>query len=372
MSIRQACGEANIHHKQFLNWRSELQSMSSWNNSKAKSLCVGRASCLADVQDELLRYIFEQREQGIGVSTTMVIIKATSISRDFKSKSPTAQYHSARRFVKSHGFVHRMATHESQRNPLELVEETSDFLNYIRPKLKQPCRDMDYIMNMDQTPIPFTYNSKRTLELVGVKTVHVIRSTNDTKRATCAMTVTASGKILKPFLVFKGKPGARIEQREFPSFSKECFYACQDNAWMDEGVMLLWIEKVLKPHVFGAPENIVPILFLDSYRCHMMASVVEKIQDLGVEVEHIPGGCTGLCQPVDVGVNKPLKDRLRRSWLAWMTQDAQQNGTVRPPTRGDISTWLVDSVGNLSHKIVKNSWRHTNYSWFDDEDDGEV
>ena len=40
----------------------------------------------------------------------------------------------------------------------------------------------------------------------------------------------------------------------------------------------------------------------------MMALVVEAVQELGVEVEHIPGGCTGLCQPVDVGVNKPFKN----------------------------------------------------------------
>ena len=36
-----------------------------------------------------------------------------------------------------------------------------------------------------------------------------------------------------------------------------------------------------------------------------MASVVNEIQELGVEVEHIPGGCMYLCQPVDIGINKP-------------------------------------------------------------------
>ena len=80
---------------------------------------------------------------------------------------------------------------------------------------------------------------------------------------------------------------------------------------MDETVMLAWVDQVLRPYVETAPEDIVPILILDSYRCHMMASVVQKIQqELGVEVKHIPGGCTFLCQPVDVGFNKPFKDRL--------------------------------------------------------------
>ena len=51
---------------------------------------------------------------------------------------------------------------------------------------------------------------------------------------------------------------------------------------------------MLKPYVLEAPDHIVPILFLDSYRCHsMMASVVGKIQELGVKVEHIPDSWGG-------------------------------------------------------------------------------
>ena len=46
----------------------------------------------------------------------------------------------------------------------------------------------------------------------------------------------------------------------------------------------------------------------------MMAGVVTRIKNLGVKVVHIPGGCTSLCQPVDIGVNSKLfKNRLRSS-----------------------------------------------------------
>ena len=91
-------------------------------------------------------------------------------------------------------------------------------------------------------------------------------------------------------------------------------YACQDNAWMDERVMLQWVEQILKPNPLTAPDNIFLLLLLDSYRCHMMASVLVKIEELGCEIVHIPGGCTGLTRPVDVGVNKPFKCALRTEW----------------------------------------------------------
>jgi hypothetical protein len=72
---------------------------------------------------------------------------------------------------------------------------------------------------------------------------------------------------------------------------------------MDERVMLRWVEDVLAPYVALAPPGIIPVILLDSFRCHIMASAVNVIQDLGCKVVHIPGGCTGLVQPLDVGYN---------------------------------------------------------------------
>ncbi len=50
--------------------------------------------------------------------------------------------------------------------------------------------------------------------------------------------------------------------------------------------MIAWVNKVLAPYIATAPDDIVPLLVLDSYQCHMMASVVQMIQELGVEVKH--------------------------------------------------------------------------------------
>ena len=72
-------------------------------------------------------------------------------------------------------------------------------------------------------------------------------------------------------------------KKEFPTFDNSMYHACQENAWMDKQVMLMWVGKVLKPSVESAPESIVPLLLLDSYHCHVMASVVNEIQELGVE-----------------------------------------------------------------------------------------
>ena len=143
------------------------------------------------------------------------------------------------------------------------------------------------------------------------------------------------------FVLLLGKPNGRIVQHEFPMYPKGMIYACQDNAWMDERVMLMWVNMVLKPYVDTAPQNMVPLLFLDSYCCHMMNLVVNAIKDLGVEVEHISGGCTSLCQPVDIGIKKPFKAFLRKAWEKWMIDEGIRYGMTSPPTRELIAKWAV-------------------------------
>jgi hypothetical protein len=146
------------------------------------------------------------------------------------------------------------------------------------------------------------------------------------------MTVSASGRVLTPLLVFKGAPNSRIERNEFITYPGDVEYTCQGNAWMDERVMHLWIDRILKPYIDQAPPGIVSLLLLDSYRCHMMKSTVNAIEDLGVEVERIPGGCTSLCQPVDVGVNKPFKSRMHKLWEEWMISTGLHEGKEVTPT----------------------------------------
>jgi hypothetical protein len=135
--------------------------------------------------------------------------------------------------------------------------------------------------------------------------------------------------------------------------------------------MVAWVDEVLAPYVATAPDHVVPLLILDSYRCHMMGSVVQRIQELGVEVQHIPGGCTSLCQPVDVGFNKPFKDRVRRVWHNWMTAKAVVHGTTRSPTRLDVATWVAHTMEEMKGEggIIRNAcWRKTGYEWFVGDD----
>jgi len=175
---------------------------------------------------------------------------------------------------------------------METEDAALDFMEFMRRKVEN--MNPDHVLNMDQTPIPFTFHAKRTWETKGVRTVHVRGSTSETKRATLAATVTMSGEHLPPFLIFQGAQNGNILTHGN--------LRCPKKAWMDESMMRLWIEKCLSPWKNTLPHDCVPLLVLDSFCVHMMGLTVKEIQALGIEVQYIPGGCTYLCQPIDVGV----------------------------------------------------------------------
>ncbi len=134
--------------------------------------------------------------------------------------------------------------------------------------------------------------------------INLQSSIDNTKKCPVAVTITVFGHKLPLLVVFKGKKSGKVAKKELHMYKKGPVYVSQDNTWMDMDVMLLWVDQVLKPYAQTAPSNVQPILYLDSYCCHMLRDVVIEIQKV-IEVQHIPSGCASVCQPADVEFNKP-------------------------------------------------------------------
>jgi hypothetical protein len=117
--------------------------------------------------------------------------------------------------------------------------------------------------------------------------------------------------MLPPVLIFKGAPNGRIVNHEFVTFPEDGHYVCQKKALMDKEMMNKWIGLLLAPWKNSKAPGVTPIIISDAYCVHMMGTTVNQIQSLRIEVVHIPHGCTYMCQPVDVGLNKTIKTRMR-------------------------------------------------------------
>ena len=96
-----------------------------------------------------------------------------------------------------------------------------------------------------------------------------------------------------------------------------------------------------------------------------MDLVVNRIQSIGIGVAHIPADCTYWCQPIDVGINKPIKTHLREKWEVWMTGgEGIQDGVAKEPSCKVVTEWLVETYTPMPETIGRNVWMNNGFEWF--------
>ena len=134
-SIRDTCRELNIIPKQYTESSKMSATLTAHANTNARSVYKGATtSVLAPIEDDQLKFIFELREQGFAVSISAVVIQPSQLMPvDFQRKSSRARYQCVRTWIKTHSFVHRMETHESQRSPAETAVIAIDYVETICP-----------------------------------------------------------------------------------------------------------------------------------------------------------------------------------------------------------------------------------------------
>ena len=106
-------------------------------------------------RNELTQFVAVTRTRGIQVSSRMVRHKACHLLLNFMSKSINACEKAILRFTKQMGLSHHAAMHTAQKNYHKTMEESRHFIEMMRDKLAD--KDPVLIINMDQTPIPFSF-----------------------------------------------------------------------------------------------------------------------------------------------------------------------------------------------------------------------
>ena len=107
--------------------------------------------------------------------------------------------------------------------------------------------------------------------------------------------------------------------------------------------MFKWIDLVLVPYLQGRGDDIAPVLLLDDFSVHKTDEIKARFEALGVNVYWIPGGCTGLAQPVDVGIGKPLKHQIRQKWWAWLIEGGTERAIIELPPHKEASCWMAEA-----------------------------
>ena len=187
VSRRQACSRVGLHHIYYTCFKTVIEKVDTLEKSDAYipyktngTACKFHPpSLLSTIKDDLACFIMHARHSGIQVSIHMILQEACRLLLNFRSKSIVAKNSVVLRFTKSIGLSNRAATHTAQKHFHEPEQESKHFIEFMKAKLagKDPCD----IINMDQTPIPYSFHLNKTLENKGARTVHVPASMTDTK-----------------------------------------------------------------------------------------------------------------------------------------------------------------------------------------------
>jgi hypothetical protein len=76
-------------------------------------------------------------------------------------------------------------------------------------------------------------------------------------------------------------------------------------------------------------------------------------------------GCTYLCQPVDVSLNKSIKCGMWEKWEDRMLEgDGIVNGVAKEPSWKQVAEWLLDVYNNIPRETGRNAGWKKGYEWF--------
>mmetsp|Transcript_1634 Transcript_1634/g.2340 ORF Transcript_1634/g.2340 Transcript_1634/m.2340 type:complete len:140 (+) Transcript_1634:42-461(+) len=128
------------------------------------------------------------------------------------------------------------------------------------------------IANFDETNVNYDMPSKRCLSRQGMRTIS-IKTLSSSQQCTTMLGVTADGKKLPPFLIFKAKPNGLVQRKELVElvgYPTGQHHTVQSNAWMDKERMLQWLDQVWCPFANHPDQNGMCMLMLDEFKGHMV------------------------------------------------------------------------------------------------------
>lgn len=130
-------------------------------------------------------------------------------------------------------------------------------------------------------------------------------------------TVSAEGKRrCDPLLLFKGKGESIAVRQEQRRYDIKVKVQWNEPANSNTDITIWWIRNQLLPAILSYSErqpNDPVLITLDTFPPKCKTSVLQafnEILPMPVVVAYISEGCTSLLQPLDVSLNKPLKDMI--------------------------------------------------------------
>jgi hypothetical protein len=221
----------------------------------------------------------------------------------------------------------RKATRAAQKLPNDWEQLCERSFFHIAYGIKEEDIPPQLLVNTDQTQVVYAQGSKLTWARTGSHQVTVIG-----KDEKCAFTVVVSvlnsGELLPFQAIYQGYSSRSCPSESAPDYDVATAagfrfeFSKTKTYWSTHKTMHSFVEKILVPYLseqkakLGLPESQKSIWQIDIWSVHRSKDFCNwmKTHHPNIILDFIPGGCTGVWQACDVGIQHIFKHSLKRSY----------------------------------------------------------
>ena len=274
------------------------------------------------------------------------------------------------RFVKRElGWSKRQATRAGQKVPPDAPEQMKHHALRLAVDIRDHSIPASCCVNSDQTGRTYSQSGGSTYDPIGATQVSVVGK-EDKRAFTIMVGISMSGAVLPFQIMYSGKttmslPAINHPTSEFKNANDEAkrlrfrfeHTGLASNHWSNLVTMKSYVQNILSVYFNEQREllgrgNQACIWTIDCWSVHRSEDFRTWMRENypWILVRYVPGGCTGIFQPCDVGIQRILKHAMKKTALSHIVKEtvAHLDNNKDPAT-----ILLTKAVGVLRNRSVE-------------------
>ncbi|XP_065642426.1 uncharacterized protein LOC136074055 [Hydra vulgaris] len=177
------------------------------------------------------------------------------------------------------------------------------------------------IYNLDETGLSTNHLTKRVFVHPKSKDAYELAGSSGKAMYSVLFCVSADGRYLPPFVVFKGE--GYLYSKWVENGPPGCAFGATATEWMQDFLFENWFVEHFIPLV---DQDQKPILLLyDGHGSHLTYGTIKAAMDNDIQIICLPPNCSHALQPLDVAVFGPLKNEWRKILKRFERETQQKN-----------------------------------------------
>lgn len=224
-------------------------------------------------------------------------------------------------------WLHRKATRAAQKTPTNWEDLCERLFFRKAYSIKEEDIAAGLWVNSDQTQVVFAPGNKMTWAETGAKQVSLVGA--EEKRAFMALiSVSSDGAMLLIQAIYTRKtelscPSPKsINYKDLVNASFLLEPSGTSTYWSNQNTMRSFVDNILAPyysqtkHQLALPQDQKTLWTIDIWSVHRSEEFKNFVNTNHptIILDYVPGGCTGLAQPCDVGIQRPFKLSIKQSY----------------------------------------------------------